>query len=93
MATEDGKVKNKGLIPRITRIIKNERSSKTMKTKELIIREIGTLPEKYLVEILDFIKFLESKMRKDTVDLAHASESSLSKDWLTEEEEEAWKDL
>jgi len=61
-----------------------------METKELIIRKIERLPEEYLEEVLDFISYLESK---DKNELAILSESSLKKDWMRPEEDEAWKDL
>ena len=32
-----------------------------MEAKELIFKEIGNVPETYLIEILDFIRFLETK--------------------------------
>jgi len=59
-----------------------------MEVKELITKEIENIPASYLEEILDFIRFLETK-----IGLALASKTSLKKDWLTPEEDEAWKDL
>jgi len=32
-----------------------------MEIKELIFKEIENVPESYLIEILDFIRFLETK--------------------------------
>ena len=64
-----------------------------MKVKELIFREIENVPEPYLTEILDFIRFLETKDLEQKMELAIASESSLKKDWLKSKEDEAWKDL
>lgn len=64
-----------------------------MEVKELIFKEIENIPEPYLVEILDFIRFLEAKLMEQKMELAIASESSLKKDWLKSEEDEAWKDL
>ena len=64
-----------------------------MKVKELIFREIEYVPEPYLIEILDFIRFLETKNPEQKMELAIASESSLKKDWLKSEEDNAWKDL
>ncbi len=46
-----------------------------------------------LAEVVDFIKFLQLKMVKDRFEITFASESSLSKDWLKPEEDEAWKSL
>ena len=64
-----------------------------MEVKELIFKEIENVPESYLIEILDFIRFLETKAVEQKMELAIASESSLKKDWLKSEEDEAWKDL
>ena len=64
-----------------------------MEVKELIAEEIENVPEPYLRELLDFIRFLETKAVAQKMDLALASESSLKKDWLKPEEDEAWKDL
>ena len=61
-----------------------------MKTKELILQKIERLPEEYLEEVLEFISSLEEKGKIETVVL---SESSLRKDWMRPEEDEAWKDL
>lgn len=61
--------------------------------KELIAEEIEKVPEPYLRELLDFIRFLERKSASQKRGLAIASESSLKKDWLSSEEDEAWKDL
>lgn len=64
-----------------------------METKELILREVERIPEQYHMEILDFIRFLEAKALEQSLETAIASESSLRKDWLRAEEDEAWKDL
>ena len=64
-----------------------------MEVKELIAKEIENVPEPYLIEVLDFIRFLETKALERKVELARASETSLKKDWLKPEENEAWKDL
>jgi hypothetical protein len=46
-----------------------------------------------LAEVLDFLQFIKSKHLQDTIEISILSESSLSKDWLTPEEDEVWKDL
>jgi hypothetical protein len=63
-----------------------------MVTKELILNEIEKIPEPLLEEVLDFIRFLKTK-KPEGVETAIASESSLRKDWLRPEEDEAWADL
>ena len=64
-----------------------------MEVKELILKEIERVPEQYLAEILDFIRFLEEKALKEGMGTAIASETSLKKDWLRHEEDEAWQNL
>ena len=61
--------------------------------KESIANEIENVPEPYVIELLDFIRFLETKAVTQKMELAVASESSLKKDWLKHEEEETWKEL
>ena len=64
-----------------------------MGKKELIINEIEQVPELLLDEVLDFVLFLKSKIKRESIDTAIASESSLKKDWLSPEEDEAWQSL
>ena len=64
-----------------------------MNKKELIINEIEHIPEPILDEIMDFIRFLKAKFKRERTETAIGSESSLKKDWMKSEEEEAWKDL
>ncbi|TFG19129.1 MAG: DUF2281 domain-containing protein [Promethearchaeota archaeon] len=44
-------------------------------------------------DILDYIKFLKEKLNIQNIETAIMSESSLKKDWLRPEEDEAWRDL
>ena len=64
-----------------------------MSKKELIISEIEKVPEYFLDELLDFVFYLKTKVIKERLDTAVASESSLIKDWLKPEEDEAWQNL
>jgi hypothetical protein len=57
------------------------------------LQEIDQLPQEYLGQVLYFISFLKHKKGNEKLDIAIASESSLKKDWLLPEEDEAWKDL
>lgn len=63
-----------------------------MNTKKILIKEIENLPETMVAEVLDFVRFLEYK-KSDGLETYIQSESSLKKEWLTPEEDEAWKDL
>jgi len=64
-----------------------------MSKKELLSSELEEIPEPLLDEVLDFVRFLKTKIAKERLDIALASESSLRKDWLKPEEDEAWKSL
>jgi hypothetical protein len=64
-----------------------------MDTKELLISEIEKAPEPILAEVLDFVHFLKAKIVREKLDIAIVSESSLSKDWLKPEEDDAWQNL
>jgi len=64
-----------------------------MSTKELLMNEIEEVPEPFLAEVLDFVLFLKAKIAREKLDMAIVSESSLSKDWLKPEEDEAWQNL
>ncbi len=64
-----------------------------MSTKELLTKEIEEAPETLLSEVLDFVHFLKAKAAREKLELAMMSESSLSKDWLKPEEDEAWENL
>lgn len=64
-----------------------------MTKKQLLLNEIEHIPEPFLDEVMDFIRFLKSKLIIEGIDTAIASESSLKKDWLKPEEDEAWQNL
>ena len=64
-----------------------------MNTKELLINEIEEVPEPLLSEVLDFVHFLKTKILREKLDIAIMSESSLGKDWMNPEEDEAWQSL
>ena len=63
-----------------------------MRKIEIILNEMEEFPEPLLDEVLDFVNFLKSKMISSR-DTALASESSLKKDWLRPEEDDAWQNL
>ena len=60
---------------------------------ELIVNELEQVPESFLEEILDFIRFLKIKAKTNKLETMIASESSLKRDWLRPEEDEAWRNL
>ncbi|MEG4518673.1 MULTISPECIES: hypothetical protein [unclassified Microcoleus] len=64
-----------------------------MSVKELFLKEVENLPEVALEEVWDFLQFVKSKYRQDKLEASRLSESSLQKDWLRPEEDEAWQNL
>lgn len=65
-----------------------------MQTKDKIIQEIENTPEPVLSEVLDYLLYLKArKLKVETFSTTLLSEDTLAKDWLTSEEDEAWKDL
>jgi hypothetical protein len=66
-----------------------------MSAKQLLIKEIDTLPPQTIEEILNFVTFLKIKKsnKLDTGDILIASERSLAVEWLLPEEDDAWASL
>jgi hypothetical protein len=64
-----------------------------MSAKDLIIQELEQVPEPMLEEVLDFLRFLKAKQLQESLEIPILSESSLEKDWLRPEEDEAWQHL
>jgi len=64
-----------------------------MNRREMLIRETEGLTASDLQEVLDFVRFLKTKSSKKRSETLVLSESSLRKDWLRPEEDEAWQDL
>jgi hypothetical protein len=65
-----------------------------MRIKQQLIEEIEQTPDEILSEVLDFLLFIKTKkLQREKLEITLMSESALAKDWLTAEEDEAWKDL
>ena len=64
-----------------------------MTAKDLLLEEIQDVPEQILTEVVDFVRFLKAQRVRGDLETALLSETSLQKDWLRAEEEEAWRDL
>lgn len=62
-----------------------------MSKQQMIADLISTAPDNKLDIILSFVEFILKE--NDSMDNTLLSEVSLSKDWLREEEDMAWKDL
>ena len=64
-----------------------------MNATDSLIKEIEQVPDFLIAEVLDFLQFLKQKHQSELLEVTVLSESSLSKDWLSPEEEEAWQNL
>ena len=64
-----------------------------MSKKEEILNEIEQVPEASLEAVLEFVRLLKTRNMGNKLDISIASESSLRKDWFSEEEDEAWRNL
>jgi hypothetical protein len=64
-----------------------------MTSKEVVIQELEKIPEHLLAKVLDFIQFIAQKYLKEELETHLLSESALTKDWLSAEEDGAWQDL
>ena len=69
-----------------------------MTDRAVLIKEIETLPAASLGEVIDFVAWIKQR-KLSYKTLSHIpetmllSESALSKDWNTPEEDEAWASL
>ena len=69
-----------------------------MTNHAVLMKEIETLPPFCLGEVIDFVAWIKQrKLTPATLsnipETMLMSEASLSKDWNTQEEDEAWKNL
>ena len=64
-----------------------------MSSKEILLREIEETPNELLEEVIDFMRFLKQRKGYEKFEITTASESSLKKDWLLPDEDEAWQHL
>lgn len=64
-----------------------------MSTREVLSEEIKNTPEGLLKELYDYLLFLRQKQQSDKILTHIVSEKSLSQDWDSPEEDEAWKNL
>ena len=64
-----------------------------MQSKDILHKEIDSLPDEYAGEILDILNYVKRKHAKENMEVTLLSETSLRKDWLSPEEDEAWQDL
>jgi len=64
-----------------------------MENRAVLLQEIETLPANCLDEVVDFVSWIKHRMLSHIPETMLLSEASLSKDWDTPEEDQAWADL
>ena len=64
-----------------------------MSTSELIEKEVNKLPEPLQREVYDFARFLRLKADEEQFNGLLLSETALTKEWNTPEEDAAWASL
>jgi hypothetical protein len=64
-----------------------------MSTRDLIEKEVTSLPESLQREVYDFARFLHQQNSGDAFNGLLLSETALAKDWNTPEEDAAWASL
>ncbi|MGA2798385.1 MAG: hypothetical protein ABSE63_12455 [Thermoguttaceae bacterium] len=64
-----------------------------MTTKDAIIHSVEELPPECLDELAAFLQKLRLRAANHNMPMALASENVLAQDWLSPEEDAAWRDL
>ena len=65
-----------------------------MISRQVLLKEIESLPSDYINEVYHYISFLKLfGSSNEPADILLASEQSLTKEWLLPEEDTAWADL
>jgi hypothetical protein len=62
-------------------------------TRELIDKELASLPEELQRKVYEFAMHLKTQSRDEAFNGAELSESILARDWNSPEEEAAWSNL
>ena len=61
--------------------------------RTVLLREIETLPVNCINEVVDFVAWIKHRKLSQIPETMLLSETALSKDWDTPEEDEAWASL
>ena len=64
-----------------------------MTSHAVLLQEIETLPAVYFGEVVNFVAWIKHRKISQMPETMLLSEASLSKDWDTPEEDEAWASL
>jgi hypothetical protein len=70
-----------------------EKVMSTATIRETLLQEVSALSPAYDFEVLNFIKSLKTNRQSTVPETMLLSESALSKDWDTPEEDNAWASL
>jgi hypothetical protein len=62
-------------------------------TRELIDKEVASLPEELQQKVYEFAMRLKRNTRDEAFNGAELSESALARDWNSTEEDAAWSNL
>ena len=61
-----------------------------MTQQAVLMKEIETLPNFCIGEVIDFVAWIKQRKLSQIPETMLMSETSLSKDWNTQEEDKAW---
>ena len=64
-----------------------------MTERAVLLQEIKALPEACLGEVVNFVTWIKQRKLSQIPETMLMSEASLSKNWNTPEEDEAWANL
>jgi len=64
-----------------------------MTNHAVLLQEIETLPAACLSEVVDFVAWIKQRKLSQISETMLLSEATLSKEWDTPEEDEAWANL
>jgi len=64
-----------------------------MTNRAILLQEIETLPANCVGEVVDFVAWIKHHKLSQIPETMLLSETALSKDWDTPEEDEAWAGL
>lgn len=64
-----------------------------MTKREKAVKELEQVPDVFLDEAVEFIRYLKGRAVTEQIGTYIASEPSLKKDWLRPEEDAAWENL
>ena len=64
-----------------------------MTNRAVLLQEIETLPAACVSDVVDFVAWIKQRKVSQIPETMLLSEASLSKDWDTPEEDEAWASL